>query len=82
VFEPLNDLDEEGNGIQVPASYYMHISNTKSNNPRVLKSQQREIQRKIDQPLLYFYAKDFEMNSTTNSSLNQVNFTLAQSPFS
>jgi len=43
VFEPLNDLDEWGSGIQVPASYYMQFSNSKSSEPVKMKSKQREI---------------------------------------
>ena len=81
VFEPLNDLDEWGRGIQVPAEYYMMINDLNSKNPRARKSSQRSLQRKLEQPLLYFYSHNFSRNQTFNSSsLLQVNSSFAQSP--
>lgn len=68
VFEPLNDLDEWGRGIQVPAEYYMMINDLKSKNPKARKSNQRALQRKLEQPLLSFFSHDFSRNTTFNSS--------------
>lgn len=70
VFEPLNDLDEWGKGIQVPASYYMLIEDKAS------PANQRQVQKKLEQPLLFFYSHDFRLNNaagnpTQNSSLAQ-----------
>ena len=43
-------------------------------------SRQREVQKKIDQPFLTFYAKDFTFLPQHVSTLSKMNFTLAQSP--
>lgn len=56
VFEPLNDLDEWGRGIQVSASYYMLIEDKNS------LSSQRAVQKRLEQPLLFFYSHDFRIN--------------------
>ena len=56
VFEPLNDLDEWGRGVQVPASYYMLIEDKAS------PANQRQVQKMLEQPLLFFYSHDFLIN--------------------
>ena len=44
VDEPLNDLDLNGRGIQVPVNYYMFINDKKSQeNKRAYHSKQREL---------------------------------------
>jgi len=58
VFEPDNDLDQWGRGIQVLSSYFMMIHNYDKNGT----SRQREVQRKIDQPLLEFYTRDYKLS--------------------
>jgi len=58
----------------------MLISHKNSNNEKAQRSKQRELQRRIDQPLLYFYSHEFENLNTNNSTLSQLNMTLAQSP--
>lgn len=70
VFEPINDLDKWGRGIQVPASYYMLIEDKAS------PANQRQVQKKLEQPLLLFYSHDFKQNKAIspagqNSSLAQ-----------
>jgi hypothetical protein len=53
--EPLNDLDEWGRGIQVPATYYMLINDKAHQDKKGYVSAQREIQRRIEQPITMFY---------------------------
>lgn len=73
VFEPDNDLDKWGRGIQVLSSYYMMLHDHNKNG----SSKQREIQKKIDQPFLTFYAKDYTLQSKHVSTLSKMNYTLA-----
>ena len=81
VFEPLNDLDEWGRGIQVAANYYMLITDRKSSNPKARQSSQRSLQRRLEQPLLYFFSHKFTQDASFNkSTLAQVNFAQARSP--
>lgn len=61
VFEPANELDQWGRGVQVPASYYMLIESEES------RAHQREVQKKLEQPLLFFYSHDFRLNSQDRS---------------
>jgi len=63
----------------------MLIHDTNSTKNETLHAQQRAVQRRIEQPLLYFFSSDY--NSTLNAtqknqsqSLLQLNYTLAQSP--
>jgi len=46
VAEPLKEVDQYGNGIRVPATYYLQYSNMDSES-----SQQRLVQMKVDDPL-------------------------------
>ena len=81
MFEPLNDLDEWGRGIQVAANYYMLITDRKSTNPKARKSSQRSLQRQLEQPLLYFFSHKFTQDPSFNkSTLASVNFAQALSP--
>lgn len=70
--EPLNDLDEWGKGIQVPSTYYMIISDNQT-------SSQREVQRRIDQPITMFYTQNYTIEKQ-NSTLQDLNITWAKSP--
>ena len=56
VFEPVNDLDQWGTGVQIPASYYMLIEDKAS------PANQRAVQKRLDQPLLTFFSHDFRLN--------------------
>jgi hypothetical protein len=77
VDEPLNDLDKWGRGIQVPVTYYMMINDKAKESPKASHSKQREIQRRIDQPLQLFYTNEWELKEENNSTLSQTNYTLA-----
>ena len=78
VDEPLNDQDKWGRGIQVPVTYYMFINDkAKESNKRAYHSKQRELQRRIDQPLQMFYTNEWEINEENNSTLASTNYTLA-----
>jgi len=61
----------------VLSSYFMHINYYGSSNKKAGESRQREIQKKIDQPLLLFYAREFNLIPDHVSSLSTTNFTLA-----
>lgn len=62
VDEPLNDLDKWGRGIQVPANYYMFINDkAKTTNRRAYHSKQRDLQRRIDQPLTFHYSAEWSI---------------------
>jgi hypothetical protein len=69
VDEPLNDLDKWGRGIQVPVTYYMLINDKAKESKRASHSKQREIQRRIDQPLQLFYTNEWEVKEDNNSTL-------------
>mmetsp|Transcript_10436 Transcript_10436/g.17527 ORF Transcript_10436/g.17527 Transcript_10436/m.17527 type:complete len:118 (+) Transcript_10436:301-654(+) len=62
VIEVLNERDESGNGIKVTANYYMQIFDRSKS-----KSVQRAQQINIDQPLQYFFAFDFNQETTGSS---------------
>ncbi len=62
ITEKLDDLDHQGRGLQIKASYYMQIFNRDQTKDGVSLSQQREQQRIIDQPILIQYCKDFKMS--------------------
>lgn len=49
--EPLNETDELGNGIIVPATYFLQLFNFEQE-----QSQQRYFQMKQDEPLQYFFS--------------------------
>jgi hypothetical protein len=53
--EALNETDVNGNGITVPATYYVQLFNTKLRAPL-----QRTVQQRLDQPEMYFFAWDVE----------------------
>jgi len=55
VEEPLNEVDSTGNGITVPATYFLHIFN-KANE----ESYQRMAQLQMDEPVQVFYAFSWE----------------------
>jgi hypothetical protein len=81
LIEPLNDLDQWGRGVMTPASYYMLVHDTKTNNAKAGQAQQRSVQRKLEQPLLFFYSHSFEKIPTFNAtSVPVVNFAQAKSP--
>lgn len=50
VGEYLNETDSYGNGLRMPASYYVQLHSLKDRS-----SQQRLIQMKIDDPAQYFF---------------------------
>jgi hypothetical protein len=78
VDEALNDVDLWGKGIQVPVSYFMFFNDKKNENPKAFHSKQRAHQRRIDQPLTVFYAKEWKMVQDFDSpTLSALNFTLA-----
>ena len=65
--ENLDEMDEFGNGIRVPASYYLQIYRAGKD-----KSTQREVQAKTDTPAQFFYsfgAMDQVNHVTYNSDL-------------
>mmetsp|Transcript_14834 Transcript_14834/g.23006 ORF Transcript_14834/g.23006 Transcript_14834/m.23006 type:complete len:140 (+) Transcript_14834:2721-3140(+) len=64
VQEILNETDSTGAGIKVTAKYYIHIFD-------LLKgfSRQREQQLRIDTPLQYFFAFDFQKESDDKEKL-------------
>ena len=53
--EALNETDANGNGITVPATYYVQLYNTKLRFPL-----QRTVQQRLDQPEMCFYAWDVD----------------------
>lgn len=59
--EPLNETDANGNGISVPASYYVQLFKTKSRN-----SLQRVIQQRVDNPPEYFFSFDASFNKAAS----------------
>lgn len=56
VIEPLDEMDNDGNGIQVSAKYYMHIFDTQKGH-----SLQRKQQILTDQALQYAYSFDYRL---------------------
>ena len=63
VAEPLNETDPEGRGIAVNARYYVQIFDTSRTD-----SLQRQTQSKIDDPVQYFFATQF--NETIGDRCN------------
>jgi hypothetical protein len=53
--EALNEVNSTGDGITVPATYYVQLYNTKLRTPL-----QRIVQQRLDQPEMCFFAWDFE----------------------
>jgi hypothetical protein len=49
--EFLDERDEYGNGIRVPASYYVQVFDS-----QVRQSNQRKMQQKVDDPAQYFFS--------------------------
>lgn len=60
--ENLDEMDEFGNGIRVPASYYLQIYRAGAD-----KSAQREVQAKTDTPAQMFYSFG-ELNQVSNET--------------
>jgi hypothetical protein len=60
IFEILNEVDAKGLGLKSNARYYMQIFDT-----ALGQSKQREQQIRIDQPLQYFFAFDYEQPKET-----------------
>jgi hypothetical protein len=55
--EYLNDLDGlDGKGLQIAASYYMLVEDSKS------PSLQRQVQKRLEQPLPKYYSHNFNLN--------------------
>jgi len=63
VTEALNDRDAEGRGYQIKASYRMQIFD------RTKPSQQRSVQKSIEQPLVVHYSKDFKLHGKNLKSI-------------
>ena len=59
--EPLDEVDEDGNGIHVPATYYVQLFNRNST-----PSAQRTFQQRQERPPVTFFALD------TNNESSQV----------
>lgn len=55
VNEYLNERDSDGNGIRVPASYYVSLGSVENG------SDQRRVQAKIDDPLQYMFTQDIDV---------------------
>jgi hypothetical protein len=67
IFEILNETDTNGIGLKSNNKYYMQIFDTAHG-----QSKQREQQIRIDQPLQYFFAFDFDkVESNNDQSLKQ-----------
>lgn len=67
IFEILNETDTNGVGLKSNAKYYLQIFDTAHG-----QSKQREQQIRIDQPLQYFFAFDFQsVESNNDQSLKQ-----------
>jgi hypothetical protein len=64
--EPLNEVDANGNGIIVPATYRLQFFDRKSED-----SYQRRIQLNIDEPLQYFFSFNFTQNTKSEESIPQ-----------
>ena len=63
VEEPLDETDQYGNGITVPATYYLQIFNKHKES-----SQQRYVQLAIDEPLQLFFSNNYTQDSHKHSS--------------
>ena len=59
--EPLDEVDEDGNGIHVPATYYVQIFNRKST-----PSAQRSFQQRQERPPVTFFA----LNTSNESPIS------------
>ena len=64
VEEPLNETDQYGNGIIVPATYRLQFFDRKTED-----SYQRRIQLNIDEPLQYFFTFNFTIKALTEEEL-------------
>ena len=62
--EFLNETDSTGNGIRVPATYYVQLSNL---NER--PSQQRMVQQKNADPVQFMYARNMSMTRQVSSKV-------------
>lgn len=75
--DPLNDLDINGRGSQVTASYWLQVTDALS-SVKENKSQQRSIQLKHDLPLLHYFSKDYKVDKDKSNQLlpeiRQLNF--------
>lgn len=69
VGEPLNETDPWGHGIQVKANYFMFVSNLASKDAAKTASHQRELQRRLDQPMLLYFSKEFNSSVLNSTSL-------------
>ena len=65
VTEHLDEVDQEKRGQQIKGSYYMQIFDRNRT-----ASQQREMQRKLEQPILVSYSKDFKIQQRSNTTGN------------
>lgn len=59
VEEPLNEVDAQGNGIFVPATYRLQLFSRQTED-----SYQRRIQLNVDEPLQYFFTFNYTLTST------------------
>ena len=93
VFAPngLNELDKNGRGVQVSTTYHLQISDVTNQYNVEKRSEQRPLQRRLDQPLLKYFSMDYiipdDFNSTLttflkidNSLLSYMHKQLAESP--
>mmetsp|Transcript_4442 Transcript_4442/g.6557 ORF Transcript_4442/g.6557 Transcript_4442/m.6557 type:complete len:331 (-) Transcript_4442:54-1046(-) len=69
ITEKLDDLDHEGRGLQIKASYYMQIFKKDHMQDGVSPSKQREQQRIMEQPILIQYSKDFKISQNSKFQL-------------
>ena len=60
VLDLLDDLDDKNRSLQVQANYFMEISNFKGGPAPSL---QRAQQKSMEQPVLVYYSKDFNLTN-------------------
>lgn len=58
LLELMNDFDGQNRSLQVQANYFMEISNFKA---PAAPSHQRIQQKSMEQPVLVYYSKDFNL---------------------
>jgi hypothetical protein len=68
VGEYLNEKDPDGQGIRVPASYYVQLGSVKNG------SIQRKVQSKIDDPLQYMFTQKIKSVHVEESDGNDFDY--------